>query len=112
MLEAHPAVSQAVVVGYPDERLGQRVAACVIAAQPFDLDACRSWFARQGMARFKTPERVAQVDAFPLLSLGKPDRDAVRRNSFGRNSMGCNLMESNRVSRANRHDDGGATWQR
>ena len=30
------------------------------------------------MARFKTPERVTQVDAFPLLSLGKPDRDAVR----------------------------------
>jgi cyclohexanecarboxylate-CoA ligase len=78
VLEAHPAVRQAVVVGYPDARLGERVAASVIATQPFDLDACRSWFARQGMARFKTPERVAQVDAFPLLGLGKPDRDAVR----------------------------------
>ena len=78
VLEAHPAVRQAVVVGYPDERLGERVAASVIATEPFDLDTCRSWFARQGMARFKTPERVTQVDAFPLLSLGKPDRDAVR----------------------------------
>jgi mycobactin salicyl-AMP ligase len=67
-----------VVVGYPDEHLGQRVAACVIATEPFGLDTCRSWFAEQGVARFKTPERVTQVAALPLLSLGKPDRDAVR----------------------------------
>jgi cyclohexanecarboxylate-CoA ligase len=83
VLEAHPAVRQAVVVGYPDARLGERVAASVIATEPFGLDACRSWFARQGMARFKTPERVTQVDAFPLLSLGKPDRDAVRAQFDG-----------------------------
>ncbi|MDQ1360343.1 MAG: cyclohexanecarboxylate-CoA ligase [Acidimicrobiaceae bacterium] len=78
VLEAHPSIRQAVVVGYPDEHLGQRVAACVIATEPFDLDTCRSWFAKQGVARFKTPERVTQVAAYPLLSLGKPDRDAIR----------------------------------
>ncbi len=42
VLEAHPAIVQAVVVGYPDERLGQRVAACVIARAPFDVEACRT----------------------------------------------------------------------
>jgi acyl-CoA synthetase (AMP-forming)/AMP-acid ligase II len=78
VLESHPSIRQAVVVGYPDERLGERVAACVIATAPFDLDACRAWFADQGIARFKTPERVVRVDAFPLLSLGKPDREALR----------------------------------
>jgi acyl-CoA synthetase (AMP-forming)/AMP-acid ligase II len=78
VLEAHPLVDQAVVVGYPDERLGERVAACVIAAGPFDLDACRAWFVEQEIARFKTPELVLQLDAFPLLSLGKPDRGALR----------------------------------
>ena len=77
VLEAHPAIEQAVVVGYPDERLGQRVAACVIARAPFDVEECRDWFAAQGVARFKTPERVVTVDALPLLSLGKPDRKAV-----------------------------------
>ena len=78
VLESHPSIDQAVVVGYPDERLGERVAACVLATGPFDLDACRSWFVDQGIARFKTPELVLQLEAFPLLSLGKPDRGALR----------------------------------
>jgi acyl-CoA synthetase (AMP-forming)/AMP-acid ligase II len=77
VLETHPAIVQAVVVGYPDERLGQRVAACVISRAPFDVKACQDWFSAQGVARFKTPERVVMVDALPLLSLGKPDRKAV-----------------------------------
>jgi cyclohexanecarboxylate-CoA ligase len=77
VLEAHPAVEQAVVVGVADDRLGQRVAACVIAHEPFDLEACRAWFAARGVARFKTPERVIVVDRLPTLSLGKPDRSAV-----------------------------------
>jgi cyclohexanecarboxylate-CoA ligase len=77
VLEAHPAITQAVVVGYDDDRLGQRVAACVIADAPFDLVACRAWFESRGMARFKTPERIVVVDRLPTLSLGKPDRSAV-----------------------------------
>jgi acyl-CoA synthetase (AMP-forming)/AMP-acid ligase II len=77
VLEAHPAIEQAVVVGYPDDRLGQRVAACVIARAPFDVEECGSWFASQGVARFKTPERVVTVDTLPVLGLGKPDRKAV-----------------------------------
>jgi acyl-CoA synthetase (AMP-forming)/AMP-acid ligase II len=77
VLEAHPAIVQAVVVGYLDERLGQRVATCVISRAPFDVKECQDWFSAQGVARFKTPERVVMVDALPLLSLGKPDRKAV-----------------------------------
>ena len=78
VLEAHPAVRQAVVVGYPDEVLGERVAAFVVADGVFDLDTCRSWFAERGVTRFKTPERVFQLDALPTLAAGKPDRVALR----------------------------------
>lgn len=78
-LEAHAAVRQAVVVGYPDPLMGERVAAFVVATEPFDLEACRQWFASRGMAKFKTPERVAQLGALPLLGSGKPDRGALRR---------------------------------
>lgn len=77
LLEAHPAVRQAVVVGVPDDTLGERVVACVVADATFDLDACRAWFAECGVARFKTPEVVRTFDAFPLLAAGKPDRTAL-----------------------------------
>jgi len=77
ILEAHPAVRQAAVVGEPDARLGERVCAFVVAAAPFDLAMCRVWFEQQGVARFKTPERVVHLDELPLLAAGKPDRAAL-----------------------------------
>jgi cyclohexanecarboxylate-CoA ligase len=77
-LEAHPAVRQAVAVGLPDDRLGEVVAAAVVADRPFDLAACRAWFAERGMARFKAPAHLLRVDELPRLGSGKPDRRAAR----------------------------------
>ncbi len=79
VLEAHPAVQQAVAVGYPDERLGQRVCAFVVANGTFDLAVCREWMEAQGVTRFKWPERIEQVDSLPLLAAGKVDRAALER---------------------------------
>jgi cyclohexanecarboxylate-CoA ligase len=78
VLERHPHVRQAVAVGYPDDRLGERVCAFVLASRPFDLETCRAWFDQSGVAVFKTPERVIQLDEFPLLAAGKPDRAELR----------------------------------
>ena len=78
ILEANPDVVQAVAVGVPDPTFGERVCAFVVTRGPFDLDACRAWFERQGVARYKTPERVVAVDELPLLSAGKPDRAALK----------------------------------
>lgn len=77
--EAHPAVRQVVAVGVPDERLGERVGVAVVVAPGgrFDLDACRSWFAERGVARFRTPEQVLVVDELPTLPAGKPDRQRI-----------------------------------
>lgn len=77
-LEAHPRVRHAVVVGEPDERLGERVVAVVQAPGDFDLDECRRWFAEQGATKFTWPERVVVVERIPTLPAGKPDREAVR----------------------------------
>ncbi len=76
-LEAHPAVRHAVAVAEPDERLGERVAAFVIAPEGFDLSTCRDWFVERGAARFITPERIEVVDEFPVLASGKVDRAAL-----------------------------------
>lgn len=81
VLEAHPAVSQAVAVGYPDERLGHRVCAFVVAAGPFDLSRSCEWMQERGVTRFKWPERLVQVDALPLLASGKVDRAGLERRA-------------------------------
>ncbi len=78
-LEAHPAVRHAVVVGEPDDRLGERVVAVVEVDGAFELDECRRWFAEQGSTRFTWPERIVVVDQLPTLPAGKPDREAVRQ---------------------------------
>ncbi|MGA7417136.1 MAG: fatty acid--CoA ligase family protein, partial [Acidimicrobiales bacterium] len=77
-LERHPGITQAVVVGRPDDRMGERVVAFVIGRSEIDVAECRRWFAEQGVARFKTPEVVVPVDEIPLLAAGKPDRSALQ----------------------------------
>ena len=79
ILNAHPAVKEAVVVPYPDDVMGERMAAFVVAKKPFDLAACGAWFKQKGVTAFKTPERVIQVDSLPTIAAGKPDRAALTR---------------------------------
>jgi cyclohexanecarboxylate-CoA ligase len=87
VLEAHPMVRHAVAVGYPDPLMGERVAAFVEAAGSFDLEECRSWFARRGVAKFKTPERVERLERLPLLGSGKADRAALRARAAAAPSL-------------------------
>lgn len=78
VLEDHPDVREAVVVGQPDERLGERVCAFVVLDGPFTLTDCRAWFEQREVTRFKWPERVEPLDELPLLGSGKPDKAALR----------------------------------
>lgn len=77
-LESHPAIRNAVAVPVADPRVGERVAAFVVATSDFDLAACRRWFEERGITRFKTPEYVFAIDEVPTLAAGKPDRAALR----------------------------------
>jgi non-ribosomal peptide synthetase component E (peptide arylation enzyme) len=61
--------------------MGERVAAFVESTTPFDLDECRRWFARRGVAIFKTPERVERMERLPLLGSGKADRAALKQRA-------------------------------
>jgi cyclohexanecarboxylate-CoA ligase len=78
-LEQHPAIRQAVVVGYPDDVYGERIGAFVVADEPVDRQWCVDWFAEYGLAKHKVPDRVVVVDAIPVLAtFQKPDRNALR----------------------------------
>ena len=75
-LQAHPRIQQAVVVGYPDRRLGERVAAFVVADGGFDLGTCQAWFASQG-GPFQDA-RAGRRGRVPARARGgKPDRVAL-----------------------------------
>ncbi len=71
-LSAHPAVTGCAVVGLPDPEWGERVAAVVELAPgtELDLDELRDW-ARERLAAYKLPSRLAVVDALPRNPLGK-----------------------------------------
>jgi acyl-CoA synthetase (AMP-forming)/AMP-acid ligase II len=78
-LEQHPAVRQAVVVGYPDDLYGERIGAFVVSDTPLDRAACVDWFAEYGLAKYKVPDRVVVLDEIPVLAtFQKPDRNALR----------------------------------
>jgi O-succinylbenzoic acid--CoA ligase len=80
VLEAHPAVLEAAVVGVPDPVWGERpVAALVCApgeARP-GLEALRAW-CRASLAPFMAPDQVRWTEALPRVALGKLSRAAVR----------------------------------
>ncbi len=74
-LDEHPAVSTTVVVGVPDQHLGQRVAAWVqphagASASEREL----SHFIRERIALYKAPEWIWIEPSLPTTPVGKVDR--------------------------------------
>jgi len=82
VLESHPAIDQAVVVGLPDERFGEAVHAVVRLRADVRLADLLA-LCRGQLANFKVPKRVVVIDAFPLLPNGKIDRVRTRALADG-----------------------------
>jgi acyl-CoA synthetase (AMP-forming)/AMP-acid ligase II len=73
VLLTHPGVAGVGVVGVPERRLGETVAAFVVAADPAhppSFDELRG-YARQRLAGFKVPTRWRLVDELPRNAAGK-----------------------------------------
>ena len=76
-LEQHPQVVEAAVCAYPDERLGEKICACLVPRpqeNPPDLESLQAYLLDQGFAKFKLPERVELFEQLPRNPLGKVQR--------------------------------------
>ncbi|MEV0660262.1 acyl-CoA synthetase [Actinomadura luteofluorescens] len=73
-LKDHPAVEDAVVVGLPDERFGQRVAA-VVAPRPGATVTLEDLteYCRERLAGYKLPRQMTLVDEVQRTAVGKSD---------------------------------------
>lgn len=81
VVKSHPAIFDAVVVGIPDDRWGQRVAAVVQLREGVDapgvdelVDHCRSM-----LAGYKLPRSLVLVDEVVRSPSGKPDYPWAKR---------------------------------
>lgn len=80
ILYAHPAIAACAVVGYPDERLGERACAFVILkpGTSFDFAEMVRWFESKQTARQYIPERLEIVENMPTTPSGKIQKFKLR----------------------------------
>ena len=73
LIDGHPKLREAAVIGYPDEIMGEKV--CVVAAtqpgQNIDLREIIDWLKGKHVAVYKLPEKLIVVDALPRNAIGK-----------------------------------------
>ncbi|MDW3214601.1 MAG: AMP-binding protein [Ilumatobacteraceae bacterium] len=76
----HPAVKDIAIVAMPDERMGERACAFVVAANDAvpTLPLLVAYLEQRGLARQKFPERVEIVDELPRTASGKVQKFVLR----------------------------------
>jgi len=78
-LLAHPQVFDAAVVSIPDEYLGERSCAFIIAQGERPKGAVlKQWIRSRGLAEFKVPDQVVFVDSFSATAALKVSRKELR----------------------------------
>jgi pyochelin biosynthesis protein PchD len=77
----HADVADAKVVAMPDRMYGEKACAFLImmpGAGALTVEALGAFLADQGLAKFKSPERIETVESYPVTRVGKVDRQVLR----------------------------------
>lgn len=79
VLEALSGVRESAVFGIPDQDLGERLVAVVVADEGVDLDpdAVRA-ASRASLAGYQVPQRIVLVEALPRNAMGKVEKTVLR----------------------------------
>jgi fatty-acyl-CoA synthase len=76
-LHMHPKVAEVQVVGIPDAKLGETVAAWIRLKEAASEEEIRE-YCRGRIAHFKVPQYIRFVDAFPMTVTGKVQKFRIR----------------------------------
>jgi fatty-acyl-CoA synthase len=94
-LYTHPDIADVQVVGVPDARYGEAVAACVIAREGAAIDGEQvREFCAERIARFKVPRYVIAVDEFPMTVTGKVQKYKLREDAIERLDLAAAIAET------------------
>jgi len=88
VLQSHPLVAEACVVGVPHPEWGQQVVAAIVP-KTFEDDKLLSGLeklCRETLAGYKQPRAFLLLDELPRTSSGKPKRDELRARFAARTS--------------------------
>ncbi|MGV0810146.1 class I adenylate-forming enzyme family protein [Mycolicibacterium setense] len=79
VLTSHPTVLEAAVIGVPDDKWGETVAAYVQPRPGFTVDpAALQDLCSRKLAGYKRPTSITVMDAIPKNAVGKPDKAPLR----------------------------------
>src|SRR6185369_4761034 len=80
VLQSHPKVAQAAVIGVPDDLLGQKGWAFIVPTEPADPPSLEELRAHVGeeMASYKRPDGMTIVTTLPTNVMYKVDKRALR----------------------------------
>ena len=77
----HPDVADAKVVAMPDRLYGEKACAFLImrpGAGPITVRGLSDFLVGEGLAKFKSPDRIELVNSYPVTRVGKVDRQVLR----------------------------------
>ncbi len=83
VLREHPAIAECAVVGVADVEWGERVCAALVlkSGGSLTLDELRTW-AKQRLATYKVPSRIAVMPALPRNAMGKVVKPELAKLAF------------------------------
>jgi non-ribosomal peptide synthetase component E (peptide arylation enzyme) len=81
LIAGHPDVLDSRVVAMPDRIYGEKVCAYVVPKPGHTAPSVKSlgdFLLKAGLAKYKLPERIESITAFPVTRVGKVDKAAMR----------------------------------
>lgn len=77
VLASHPDITEAAVVGVPNEAAGETVKAFLVADKEVDVEELNTW-CRERLTAYKVPRAFEFRDELPKTNVGKVLRRALR----------------------------------